>query len=392
MLRSFFANKYGAFFLTFTSYVCFHATRKSFSTIKSTLVDDSFFEGYSSQQDEMAGLIDTLFLFFYSGGLYVSGMIGDRYDARSVLLFAQSVSGLAVMGFGIGGYAGVRSLALYAILWSFNGLVQSLGYPANFAVVGNWFGGGSEDGLVFGLWLSNSSVGNIVGTALVGAVQTACGGNKDYWKLAMVAAGALIFCDGVLMYFLLTPAPPEPLLREEEAHDPLEDPLIKRRSVRRITGGNSSAPSGDVPSSEDQQEQIPEASSAARPSQSVQSGISFCDAWRIPGVAAYALSYANLKSVSYAFLFWLPFYLTTQLSISSAKANSYSMLFDVGSILGGLLGGFILDRVQGYVGVIIVSFMLLASVCVWCFQHLSSLALLPWLLVVTGILLGGPGE
>ena len=110
---SLFASKPAVFVLTFTSYVCFHATRKSFSAIKSTLVDASFFQGavYSdSQQDEMAGLLDTLFMLFYSIGLYGSGMVGDRYDARTVLLLAQSACGVAVMGFGLGGYAHIRSI------------------------------------------------------------------------------------------------------------------------------------------------------------------------------------------------------------------------------------------------------------------------------------------
>ncbi len=39
--------------------------------------------------------------------------------------------------------------------------------------------------------------------------------------------------------------------------------------------------------------------------------IGFIEAWFIPGVLYYAMSNAFIKFVSYSFLLWLPYYLTT---------------------------------------------------------------------------------
>ena len=201
------------------------------------------------------------------------------------------------------------------------------------------------------------------------AVQTASGGASDYWKSAMVLVGAIMFCDGVLMRVLLVPSPPTlaALESKSKSEHALEDPLL--------------------PPSSSAHDSLP-----ADQGNSDMRGISFMGALRIPGVAAYALSYACLKAVVYAFLFWLPFYLTAQLGLTNSKADSYSMLFDVGQICGGLLGGAITDRLHGFSGLVIVAFMLLASLCVWYFQHLTDLTVLPVLLVVMGALLGGPGN
>lgn len=39
-------------------------------------------------------------------------------------------------------------------------------------------------------------------------------------------------------------------------------------------------------------------------------GISFLAAWKIPGVAGFALILFFAKLVAYTFLYWLPFYLS----------------------------------------------------------------------------------
>jgi len=57
----------------------------------------------------------------------------------------------------------------YSVIWCFNGLIQSTGWPSVVAVMGNWFGK-SGRGLVFGIWSSCASVGNIIGAVLTASV------------------------------------------------------------------------------------------------------------------------------------------------------------------------------------------------------------------------------
>jgi OPA family glycerol-3-phosphate transporter-like MFS transporter 1/2 len=42
---------------------------------------------------------------------------------------------------------------------------------------------------------------------------------------------------------------------------------------------------------------------------SEEHGIHFWDAWRIPGVTAYALCLFFAKLIAYTFLYWLPYYI-----------------------------------------------------------------------------------
>ena len=61
------------------------------------------------------------------------------------------------------------SKTYYLLLWGINGLVQSSGWPCVVSIVGNWFGKTGR-GLLFGIWSSCASVGNIVGSLMAGAL------------------------------------------------------------------------------------------------------------------------------------------------------------------------------------------------------------------------------
>ena len=68
------SGKSVVFFLTFFSYVMFHVSRKSFSTIKGEMSKEEWMDSVVFQKHEqgkMYGLMDTLFMAFYASGLYV---------------------------------------------------------------------------------------------------------------------------------------------------------------------------------------------------------------------------------------------------------------------------------------------------------------------------------
>jgi len=141
----------------------YHVSRKIYSVIKSRLDDEDWF-GENSGDTKLATL-DALFLFFYAVGLYFGGSIGDRYNPRYVLSIGMTAVSFCVIIFGLCGIANVRSLWVYATIWSVNGLLQSSGWPTNVGIMGSWFK--FEDrGMKMGLWAGNASFGNIVGTGV----------------------------------------------------------------------------------------------------------------------------------------------------------------------------------------------------------------------------------
>lgn len=80
------------------------------------------------------------------------------------------------------------------------GIFQTTGWPGVVTVVGNWFGKGKR-GLIFGLWNSHTSVGNILGSVIAGAYV------EDNWGLSFIIPGAVIGATGFLIFLFLVPKP-----------------------------------------------------------------------------------------------------------------------------------------------------------------------------------------
>ncbi|XP_076441343.1 sugar phosphate exchanger 3-like [Babylonia areolata] len=181
-----------AFFLTFFSYAMLHATRKSFSNVKTTMsaewtpsfrtgfnhnsltpastwTDHNFFTS-ADDAEEFMGTLDASFMFAYAVGLFVSGFIADRNDLRVVLCVGMTLTSVMVFVYGcVFEWLHWYSQPAYLVVWILNGFLQSTGWPCVVTVMGNWFGKGSR-GLVLGLWSACASVGNILGSVMVSAV------------------------------------------------------------------------------------------------------------------------------------------------------------------------------------------------------------------------------
>ena len=67
-------------------------------------------------------------------------------------------------------------------------------------VVANWFGKGKK-GLIFGIWNSHTSIGNIVGGLLAGYYV-----DTD-WAFSFIVPGLIITVVGVLVWAFLPPQP-----------------------------------------------------------------------------------------------------------------------------------------------------------------------------------------
>ena len=83
------------FWLTFVAYAVLHSSRMSYSRIKPVLTSQEWFTWRSvSSMSQEEGLLDSLFLCFYSVGLFASGSLDDCVDRRHLLTACQLLSGL----------------------------------------------------------------------------------------------------------------------------------------------------------------------------------------------------------------------------------------------------------------------------------------------------------
>ncbi|KGL73180.1 Sugar phosphate exchanger 2, partial [Tinamus guttatus] len=145
---------------------------------------------------ELFGALDNAFLVAYAVGMFISGIFGERLPLRYYLSSGMLLSGLFTALFGLGYFWNIHVLWYYIVMQICNGLVQTTGWPAVVACVGNWFGKGKR-GLIMGVWNSHTSVGNIVGSLLAGVWVS------SVWGLSFVVPGIVIASVGIVCFFFL---------------------------------------------------------------------------------------------------------------------------------------------------------------------------------------------
>ncbi|XP_032498905.1 sugar phosphate exchanger 3 isoform X3 [Phocoena sinus] len=377
------------FLLTFFSYSLLHASRKTFSNVKVSISKQwtpSAFnksielpvEIWSSnhlfpsaeEATLFLGTLDTIFLFSYAVGLFISGIVGDRLNLRWVLSFGMCSSALVVFVFGtLTEWLHFYNKGLYCSLWIVNGLLQSSGWPCVVAVMGNWFGKAGR-GVVFGLWSACASVGNILGACLASSVL------QYGYEYAFLVTAAVQFAGGIIIFFGLLVSPEEIGLPGIEAEENFEDD-----SHRPLISG-----------AENEDDAEPNYSIQEDKTITQVKAISFYQACCLPGVIAYSLAYACLKLVNYSFFFWLPFYLSNNFGWKEAEADKLSIWYDVGGIIGGTLQGFISDVLQKRAPVLALSLLLAVGSLVGYSRSPNDKSINALLMAVTGFFIGGPSN
>jgi OPA family glycerol-3-phosphate transporter-like MFS transporter 1/2 len=182
--------------VTFLVYFVFHLTRRPFSIVKSKLHHGNCTEYLLEELDEgkvivppnnytnvtnwcdwapfntkdansLLGLLDTCYLVTYAVCMFMAGYIAERSNLRYFLTISLIFCGILCFLFGIAYTFDIHVLYYYIIIQILTGIAQTTGWPAVVAAVGNWFGS-AKKGLIFGIWNSHSSFGNIAGSAIAG--------------------------------------------------------------------------------------------------------------------------------------------------------------------------------------------------------------------------------
>ncbi|KAF4693326.1 hypothetical protein FOZ60_011306 [Perkinsus olseni] len=310
-----------AFTLTFLVYVMVHAMRKSISSAAPLLKAEEF--GYPTA---FFGAMDVVFMISYAIAMLFTGILGDIFNPMLVVLLfvvlaaaVQCLCGLLIVSYTSKGFH-----YLYYVLNGLNGAAQSAIWPVLVKVMGDYFSH-LHSGLVFGFWATNSAVGNIVGSSLASLMIVIFGETGKIVIAATFISPVLIVVIVTLLTFLLLPAS-------------LELALANTGSAMRQT----------VPSSDSDESHV-DADGAAMQNEDDEKPIKFWRAWLIPGVLIFALTYACVKGVNYAMFFWLPLYLNEHADISPEKANLFDMLYNIGTVFGCIVCGWVSDymaRVQ----------------------------------------------
>uniref|UniRef100_A0A8C4GUY9 Glucose-6-phosphate exchanger SLC37A2 n=1 Tax=Dicentrarchus labrax TaxID=13489 RepID=A0A8C4GUY9_DICLA len=387
--------KYRGFilFLTFLFYTAYHLSRKPISIVKSQLHRNcstvlqptdlnitnnaTWCDWAPFDQDNyqtLFGVLDNCFLVAYAFGMFFSGIFGERLPLRYYLSFGMLMSGLFTCLFGLGFYWNIHSLGYYGFIQVMNGLMQTTGWPAVVACVGNWFGKGKR-GFIMGVWNSHTSVGNILGSLIAGAFVSSA------WGMSFIVPGLIIASTGILCFFFLVES--QFLFTRET----LTQSLIRLNYTSEQESVETEQDSAHV-------DQTVNGAICTESTDLVEEhveAISFCGALSIPGVVEFSLCLLFAKLVSYTFLYWLPLYISNVAHFEAKEAGDMSTLFDVGGIVGGIMAGLVSDYTGGRASTCCVM-LLAAAPMLFLYNYIGqrSLGTTIGMLLLCGGLVNGP--
>ncbi|XP_075957352.1 glucose-6-phosphate exchanger SLC37A2 isoform X2 [Anarhichas minor] len=293
------------------------------------------------------------------------GIFGERLPLRYYLSFGMVMSGLFTCLFGLGFYLKIHSLGYYAAIQVMNGLMQTTGWPAVVACVGNWFGKGKR-GFIMGVWNSHTSVGNILGSLIAGVFVS------SEWGMSFIVPGLIITCTGILCFFFLVEKPEHVNCTSPQHYSEKEGDETESVTNNDIAYGSITADPAEV---------VVEHTKA----------ISFSGALRIPGVVEFSLCLLFAKLVSYTFLYWLPLYISNVAHFDAKEAGDMSTLFDVGGIVGGIMAGLVSDYTGGQATTCCVM-LLTAAPMLYLYNYIGqrSIGTTVGMLLLCGGLVNGP--
>ncbi|XP_053683483.1 glucose-6-phosphate exchanger SLC37A2 isoform X2 [Sabethes cyaneus] len=394
--------------LTYLAYMCYHMTRKPISVVKSVLhrncsglqlppefvhnmgeppndstwCDYPPFDGPDSAA--LLGSLDSSFLFSYAIAMFFSGFIAERVSLRYFLSLGMLFSGIFCYLFGVAKVYDIHSMAYFVFVQAMAGICQTTGWPGVVTIVGRWFGK-SKRGLIFGIWNSHTSIGNILGS-LIAAHYV-----ESDWSMSFIVPGFLMGVFGFIMFLFLVDRP-EIVDCQEKVGD---RPGGYKRLEEGKTGesGDSDvdeAVGSSISSEQDVNERTPIIGSINRTPVN-HAAIGFAGALKIPGVIEFSLSLFFSKLVSYTFLYWLPLYIQSSTTLSPELSADLSTLFDIGGIVGAIAAGLISDS-TGMSATTCTGMLLLAAPTLLVYQRFGAISLSfnICLLFLAGVLVNGP--
>ncbi len=289
--------RYRIFGVTWLAYAGFYLVRKNFSVVMPMMSTDLGFT-----KTDLAWVI-TGYSLIYMLGQFANGMLSDRFGPRLIVGIGMlvAIASNVVMAFG-------ASLAVFVALMWMNGYGQSTGWSGLVKNMATWFRH-DERGVVMGWWCTCYVVGGFAATVLA-----------TYWATNDLFLVELGWRRGFLI-------------------PPIMLALIATAYVYYTRNKPSDAGFQNLPEDDEAPEAPEEAKDPdAQKSEVLRAVLSSSAVW-ITGAM-----YFFVKMTRYAFLFWLPIYMTEALQFSNEEAGYTSSVYELVGFLGVLIAGYASDK------------------------------------------------
>lgn len=295
--------------LTLTvGYAGYYFCRSNLSIAAPLLLKD--FEGTIDKAS--LGTISSVAVFFYAGGKFINGVLGDFAGGRRMFLFGMLASISATVLFGLS-----SGFAVFLAVWCFNRFVQSMGWGALVKTASRWFPAHLM-GTILGILSLSYLFGDVLARLFLGQLVSAGMG----WRTIFFASASVLSVICIASYFLLKSSPTE--VGEEEP----------AANAANLFG---------------------EAGNMARPKDLWDLLLPFLTSF--PFWLVCGLNF-GLTLIRETFNFWTPTYLTEAVGMSKGAAGMASSLFPFFGGISVIASGMISDRVlAGRRGMVIILFL-----------------------------------
>lgn len=277
------------FAVTWLAYFGMYFCRKNFSVVMPVLSRE-----IHTTKEEFAVVI-TVYSIMYMLGQFLNGYLSDKRGPRLIVGIGilLSITANLVMGW-------MGSLGSFLFLMGLNGFGQSAGWSGLIKNMTPWFKK-KERGVVMSYWTTCYVVGGIAATGFA----TYWLSNHNFfgdlsWRRAFLfPAGFLLICSLIYVFFTRN-SPPDVGLESFEKERSSEKGKLREKEAQLEVLRNSAT-------------------------------------W------IAAAMYFFVKFTRYAFLFWLPLYLSEALKYSDQQAGYTSIAYEAFGFFGILAAGYISD-------------------------------------------------
>lgn len=286
-------NKWTIFATIFVGYAAFAYNRKGVSYAVPHMLKEGF-------EREHIGMILSMQNLAYLISKFMGGILSDRLKSRTLFGSGLFISGLATLLF-----SGFDDLNSQRLSWFLNGLAQGLGWPAIAKLLKNWFEP-SELGTWWSLTSASSNLAGCIGPFVFTFLTHQYG-----WRNTMVYSGFASIGLGSFCYMYLKDSP---------NHD---DALLSKKSAN------------------DKKKTSPSKTSAKRNNNLTMKSLLLTNfIWVI------SICYLLISTIKTGLTDWSQVFLINDRGQNSLAANSFLSSLEFGGLWGGVIAGFISDRLM----------------------------------------------
>ena len=317
------------FAVTWLAYFGMYFCRKNFSVVMPVMSRE-----LGTSKEEFAFII-TIYSIMYMLGQFLSGYLSDRHGPRLIVgigLLLAVISNL-LMGW-------IGTMGSFVFLMGLNGFGQSSGWSGLVKNLTPWFKK-KERGVMMSFWTTCYVLGGVAATAFATYWLTNQKILVEYsWRRAFLAPSILLLIISIIYIVFDRNSPTDVGLETFEKNNISKKGRRKERDAQIAVLKNSA-------------------------------------------VWIASAMYFFLKFTRYAFLFWLPLYLSEALFYSDQQAGYTSMAYEAFGFLGVLAAGFVSDYLYKARRFPISSIMLFGLAIVLFLQpYISPLGIVPTILSI----------